>query len=177
VTPVDLARNRRSLVVAVLRALLAATAIVALYFVLPLDRLGDRLPAVALALALVGFFGLMGYEVWSTLHSPHPAARGLQALGTLAPLFLVIFAATYHIMSLRSSGAFNEPELGRLDALYLTVATFTTVGFGDITATSEAARATVTVQMVLDLVVIGAGVRAILGAIRYGQRRQFGNQV
>ena len=41
---------------------------------------------------------------------------------------------------------------------------FATVGFGDITAKTEAARLVVTGQMITDLVIIGLGVRVIVGA-------------
>ncbi|MCX5316988.1 potassium channel family protein [Streptomyces sp. NBC_00154] len=44
--------------------------------------------------------------------------------------------------------------LTRTDTLYFAVSTFTTVGFGDITATSEAGHLIVTAQMLLDLLVL-----------------------
>jgi len=40
------------------------------------------------------------------------------------------------------------------------------VGFGDITATSQAARLVVTVQMILDLLVLGLGIRVFIGAVQ-----------
>jgi hypothetical protein len=67
----------------------------------------------------------------------------------------------------------------RVGALYFTVAVFTTVGFGDIVARSDPARALVTVQMLLDLVILGGLVRAIIGASRIGleRRRAEANQL
>jgi hypothetical protein len=62
--------------------------------------------------------------------------------------------------------------MNRTDALYFTVTTFATVGFGDITATSQIARLMVTVQMVLDLLILGFGLRAFLGAVQMGRQRQ-----
>src|SRR5208282_4777456 len=56
--------------------------------------------------------------------------------------------------------------LTRTDSLYFTVTTFSTVGFGDITATSQAARLVVTVQMILDLLVLGLGIRVFIGAVQ-----------
>ena len=49
---------------------------------------------------------------------------------------------------------------------------FTTVGFGDITARSEAARIVLIVQMLADLVLLGAGVRVLLGAVQRGRERR-----
>ena len=64
----------------------------------------------------------------------------------------------------------NVHSLTRTDALYFTVTVFTTVGFGDITATTQAARLIVTVQMILDLGVLGLGIRVFLGAVQRGAR-------
>ena len=86
------------------------------------------------------------------------------------PLLLVLFAAAYYLMSRSDTGNFNE-ALDRLDSLYFTVTVFTTTGFGDIAATAPLTRSTVTAQMVVDLIVIGLGIRAILGAVRIGRER------
>ena len=51
---------------------------------------------------------------------------------------------------------------------------FTTVGFGDITAKSETARIMLIIQMSADLALLGAGARALLGAVRRGQQRRSG---
>ena len=47
---------------------------------------------------------------------------------------------------------------------------FATVGFGDITATSQTGRLLVTAQMILDLIVLGLGIRVFLGAVQRGQQ-------
>ena len=60
----------------------------------------------------------------------------------------------------------------RTDALYFTVTVFSTVGFGDITAKTEAARLVVTGQMIADLVVIGLAVKVIAGAVKRGRQQQ-----
>ena len=48
---------------------------------------------------------------------------------------------------------------------------FATVGFGDITAVSQAARLAVTTQMMLDLLVLGLGVRVFVGAVQFARRQ------
>ena len=55
-----------------------------------------------------------------------------------------------------SGSNFSQP-LSRTDAIYFTVTVFATVGFGDITAKTEAARLVVTGQMITDLIAIGLG--------------------
>ena len=52
---------------------------------------------------------------------------------------------------------------------------FATVGFGDITAKTEVARLVVTVQMMIDLVILGLGARVILGAVTRGRERRTGS--
>jgi hypothetical protein len=46
------------------------------------------------------------------------------------------------------------------------VTTLSTVGFGDITASSDAARIVVTVQMIFDIVFIGFAVRVLTSVAR-----------
>jgi len=57
-------------------------------------------------------------------------------------------------------------QLTRTEALYFTVTVLSTVGFGDITPKTDVARIIVTIQMVLDLLVLGVVVRLILDAAR-----------
>ena len=92
-------------------------------------------------------------------------------MATIVPVFVIIFALVYVTMSQMQPDSFNQP-LSRLAGLYFTVTVFTTVGFGDIVARSDAARAVVTAQMVLDLIILGGLVRAIVGASRLGLERR-----
>ena len=74
-------------------------------------------------------------------------------------------------MATISASNFSE-HLSRTDALYFTVTVFSTVGFGDITAKTEAARLVVTGQMIADLVTIGLAVKVIVGAVKQGRQQQ-----
>ena len=66
----------------------------------------------------------------------------------------------------------SQADLSRTDALYLSVTILSTVGFGDISATSQSARLAVTSQMILDLLVLGIGINAFVHAARVGRDRQ-----
>jgi voltage-gated potassium channel Kch len=66
---------------------------------------------------------------------------------------------------------FTQP-LTRVDALYFTVVTFATVGFGDVTPRSELARLTVTVQIVFDLILVGLVVRVFVQSVQRGLARR-----
>jgi hypothetical protein len=79
-------------------------------------------------------------------------------LAATAPLFLLLFAAAYFLMAQDDPGKSTAETLTRTDSVYFTVTIFATVGFGDISASSEAARVLVTFQMILDLIVLGLGI-------------------
>jgi UDP-N-acetylmuramyl pentapeptide phosphotransferase/UDP-N-acetylglucosamine-1-phosphate transferase len=94
--------------------------------------------------------------------------KAIGALGTSAPIFLLLFAATYFVLDRISANNFSEP-LTRTDALYFTVTVFATVGFGDITAMTEGTRALVTGQMVVDILIVGIGAKIAVDAIKHGR--------
>jgi len=83
----------------------------------------------------------------------------------------VLFASTYLVMDRISRANFTQP-LTHTDALYFAVTVLTTVGFGDITPRTEAARLVVTGQMITDVVIIGLAIQVIIRAARKGQRRR-----
>jgi voltage-gated potassium channel len=151
-----------------LRAFATATVMVALYYVLPLDRRSDDYLILELTLAIALFVLMSAWQVRAIIRSKYPGIRGIQALAVITPLFLLLFASTYFILSLHDATMFTEP-LTRSDSLYFTVTIFATVGFGDITAQQEAARLVVTSQMLLDLVILGLGIQVILGAVKRGK--------
>jgi voltage-gated potassium channel len=72
-------------------------------------------------------------------------------------------------MSAMSTGNFDG-RLTHADGLYFTVTVFSTVGFGDITAHTQAARLVITGQMICDLIVLGLAIKIIVGAV--SRRRQ-----
>jgi voltage-gated potassium channel len=167
---VDPRRHRRLIAAGLLRASLTAGVLVALYFAVPLDEPLQMSAAGRLILSLIVFAGVVIWQVRSILRSRYPGIRAAETLAFSASLFLLIFASTYFLMA-GNSANFGQ-AMTRLDALYFTVTTFATVGFGDIVATSQAARSIVTIQMILDLLILGLGFRALLGVVRLGKERQ-----
>ena len=151
-----------------LRAGATAAVLVALYYVLPLDRRSDGYVFAELAMGIALFGAMLAWQLTAIVQSPYPGIRAIQALASATALFLLLFASTYFVMSVDDSATFTEP-LTRTDALYFTVTVFSTVGFGDVSAQTQIARVVVIVQMLLDLVVLGLGIQVILGAVH--QRR------
>jgi voltage-gated potassium channel len=162
---------RRLLVRALLRASGTATALVVLYFTLPLTGSIDRSTAMLLVLGLLAFAGIVTWQFRSVLRSSYPGLRAIESLAAAIPLFLVLFAALYlHIADLDGS-AFSEP-LSRTGALYYTITVFSTVGFGDIVPRTDLARVVTMVQMLGDLLFVGLVLHLMLGAVKLGRQRR-----
>lgn len=170
------AGQRRSLLRrALLRPTGTATVLVAAYFLLPLDRVegvGDWVLLVAV-LAVVAV--IAAWQVYRITRDRYPLAQAAEALAAVVPTYLVGFAVVYYLMAEAAPGGFTEP-LSRMAALYFTVTVATTVGFGDIAAQTDAARAVVTVQMLANLLLLGLGGRLVVAAVRSGRARSAGGE-
>ena len=153
-------RRRRAGVTA---AIEVAVLLVA-YAVLPFR--GDRwwIGALLGSILLIAIIPLTVRRVRAVLVSERPVVEAAEALVVLLTMLLVGFAAVYYAVD-RLDGQFSDLET-RLDAMYFTVTTLATVGYGDITATGQGARAVVTAQMLFDLAYVGIAARVLLTAAR-----------
>jgi len=152
------------------RVVLSIILLVTLYFVLPLE--GESIAVIVLT--AVGGIVLLAASVWwqvgAVNRSSLPQVRAAEAVATTAVLVVVVFASTYLNIARQHPGAFSE-HIDRLAALYFTMTTLTTTGFGDIVALSNPARATVMIQMVVDVAILGVAVRLLVGVARTRLRR------
>ena len=168
----DQPSRRRLAYLVALRILVGAALIFAVYFLIPVGGFNDPNPAgawIRLAGLAVVFLAAMVVQMRRVAGARVPQARAVEAVVHGVLLFVCLFALFYLSMSTTDAASFTEP-LTRLDALYFTVTTFATVGFGDITAVSELARAVVTVQMIT-----GLGLLVLLAKISfYAARRSLG---
>jgi hypothetical protein len=157
---------------AVVRPLSTVIALIALYYLLPMDHIGDD-PVLALVLVagLLAIVGLCAWQIRAIQRSRYPAVQAIEGLAFAVPLFLLLFSTGYYVLASAVPGAFTEP-VNRTDALYFTVTVFSTVGFGDIAPVTQPARVAVLVQMVADLLVLGVLLRAVTGAVQAGRARQ-----
>ena len=161
----------RLLIKAAARIVASTALLLLVYFQIPVGGRATTWGIVTLLASLAAFALAVGFQMKRITEAPLPQLRAIETVATAIPVFVIIFALVYVTMSETQSESFNEP-VTRVGALYFTVAVFTTVGFGDIVARSDPARAVVTVQMVLDLVILGGLVRAIIGASRIGLERR-----
>ncbi len=163
----DQARRRAALAAAA-RIALTTIALVALYFLLPFQHLDKLGPILGLCGGLALVVVLIVWQTKRIAAARYPGLRGVEALTLVAVAFILLFATAYVLTSDVAPDSFTAP-LTRIDALYFTVTVLGTVGFGDIAAVSQGARIMVTVQILADIALIGAGVRALLGAIQRGR--------
>jgi voltage-gated potassium channel len=149
-----------------LRTAVSATALVVAYYLIPVRAKTSAQEVLWLLAALLAFTALIALQLRWIVNSRHPALRAMESLAVAVPLFLVGFARIYLTLS-TSSQSFTS-ELDQTSALYFTITVFSTVGFGDIAPATDFARGIVSVQMILDLVVLGAAGKLLLGAAQRG---------
>lgn len=139
--------------------------IVALYYLVPWDsnefvEIAVRL-MISLVVVVVGTVVAFQY----ILRARYPMLRVFEVLAVVVALVLASFASVYAYLSHVDADSFSE-VLSRTDALYFSVTTATTVGFGDISASTEGARIVVMLQMITNVVVVGVAARSLLYAAR-----------
>lgn len=146
------------------QAVATPVVLLVLYFIVPLGR--DRWLA-ATALGLVSAAAVLPLTVrrlGRIRTSDHPVGEAMAAISLLTSLVVVGFAIGYYSLATHTD---QIPGIHtRLDSLYFTVTTLSTVGYGDITAEGQTARAFVTAQILLNLTLIAGGLRLVAGAAR-----------
>ncbi|MFF7179157.1 ion channel [Streptomyces sp. NPDC008121] len=170
-TGVPARRDRRAALATIARAFLIVAVLLTAYFLLPLT---DRDTAGRLALLAAGLLAVVLVFLWEVrviTRSAHPRLKAVEALAATLALFLVLFAGAYYLLDDSAPGSFSEP-LTRTDSLYFTLTTFSTVGYGDITARSQAGRILTMMQMAGGLLLVGVAARVLAGAVQAGLRRQ-----
>ena len=130
------------------------------YFFFPDHLEANSNPLIRLGVGVTLMVGVIIWQGRRIVRGRVPQLRAVEALGTIVPLFLVVFASAYLATSRNDVHAFTQP-LNHIGALYFTITVFSTVGFGDITPVSDGMRIAVAAQMLLDLILIGTVVRLI----------------
>lgn len=165
VADLDASRRRRELIRSLVWVTVTWAVLGTAYYVAPARVPRDGATIVATVVGSVVFVAFLAWQLRRILRAELPELRAVEAVGSLAALFLVASAAVYWTMSAVNPAQFSEP-LDRITALYFTVATAATVGFGDVVAVGDAARALVTVQMVLDIVLLAVLVRVVFSVAK-----------
>ncbi|MFJ4793466.1 potassium channel family protein [Kitasatospora purpeofusca] len=137
------------------------------YFTLPLRALGDDHPLlswVLFAAVLTLLTGLLLARIVDSMRGTgrHPGVW----LAFLICFSLTVFAGTYYVLADRP-GEFHG-LVTRLDALYFTVVTMATIGYGDITAAGQGPRLVVLLQIAYNFVFLAAAAGALSRTVRSG---------
>jgi voltage-gated potassium channel len=163
--------RRRRRIVQLLWTALSAVPLLTLYYLAPLDGPLDISTLIGFALGLVAFTLVIIWQVRAIASSDAPRLRTVRAVVIGVSTLLVVFAATYSVISNSRPDSFSEP-LSRTDALYFTLTVFATVGFGDIAPRTDLARIVTMVQMITGLIAVGLLGKIVLAAMQKGLRRQ-----
>lgn len=144
-----------------LAAVGAGVLMTAAYFLLPLEELGPDRPVVSwtlFTLALVSIALLLLFEIRDVL-TDRPGTRPGVAIPLLMCLSMLVFSGAYHTLS-REPGQFNGLNT-RTDALYFTIVTLATLGYGDITPRGQSSRLVVVLQILYTFVFLTAAATAL----------------
>lgn len=148
-----------------LRLLAIVTVAVCAYFVVPVSYT----PGGALLARALGGVMLLGALVWGMLYQLRihidDTSRRLDGLIVAIVVVVEVFATAFYTIEVRNPGEFAEMNT-RIDSLYFTVATLATVGFGDVHAVGQFARALVLVQMVFNVVFVATAAALLSTRIR-----------
>ena len=154
-----------------IRVTVSVTVLFAVYYLVPTKGSGEDSDLPWLILELVIFGVVVAIQVPIIVKAKYPKLRAIEALAVTVPLFLLIFSRIYLSNSLTDPAAFTSP-LDNTTALYFTVTVFATVGFGDIVAQTNGMRLLVTLQMLLDLAVLGLVIKLLTSAAQRGVQRR-----
>jgi len=138
-----------------------------LYFIAPFGQETDPLPlawAGALALLVVAGLALLIVRRIKALVED-PTIVDLPTLAVLLVCTVIAFAAVYYSLEQSSPGEVAGLDT-RLDSLYMTLVTVTTVGYGDVHPAGQTARALACLQLAFNAVFIGALVRTVGASLR-----------
>ena len=151
----------------ILRVTATVILLFAAYYLIPAKGAGgdSDLPWLLMELAVFGV--VVACQVPAIVKAKYPILRAIEALAVTVPLFLLIFARIYLSNSLSNPQAFTQ-VLDQTTSLYFTVTVFATVGFGDIVAATNSMRLLVTLQMLLNLTVLGLVIRLLTSAAQQG---------
>ena len=137
-------------------------AVLVLYFAVPVDTqqsTGELLASLAVALGAVAAIAwLVGKEAGRLMSEGVQSLRAVHLI-LVVEVTVVVFALTYYVLAVGAVEQMSGIET-RLDALYFSVTTMTTVGYGDVVPVGQWARAIVTVQLAFDVLLI-----AIVGGL------------
>ncbi|MEV4513498.1 potassium channel family protein [Dactylosporangium sp. NPDC049525] len=149
------------------RAAVTFVAAGCVYYLIPLRLVRAAEDWAQVGAALVAFAVLVAAfsrQLGRHLHGDGRADVRLETLLNLLIVAVLAFSLGYLLLA-DHDGQFVGLDT-RTDALYFTLSTLATVGFGDVHAVGQAARVAVSGQILFNLVYVGAAVAVFGSAIQ-----------
>ncbi|MBB6438602.1 potassium channel family protein [Streptomyces candidus] len=146
--------------------MVAAVVMVTAYFFLPLQLFGAHRPVLSWTVVVCGLAlvaaGLLVQiqDVMTGRGGTRPACL----IAALMCLTMLLFSAAYYVLA-REQQEFTGLHT-RVDALYFTVVTLATIGYGDVTPSGQTARVMTMLQVLYSFVFLTAGATAITRHLR-----------
>ena len=143
----------------------ALVLVVALFFAVPVrsdptDSMVVRCTISALMLAALAYAIVIQIR-----HQLDADDRRIDGLVLAVALGVFVFALGFYVIAQRSPSEIAGLHT-RLDALYFTMSTVLTIGYGDVHAEGQMARGVVLVQMVFNVVVLAAAATTLNARVR-----------
>lgn len=154
----------------IIRVVGALVGVVVAYYAVPVGEFPSSWDVVLASVGLLVGLGILVFvavrqlRVLSQFEAGDPSVR-LDVLGLLVVIFVPLFALGYFALEQGDSGQFDDLET-KTDALYFTLSTLATVGFGDVHAAGQLARGLVMVQIVFDVVFVALLVSIVTNQIK-----------
>jgi hypothetical protein len=148
-----------------IRLVTVLAVLTAVYLTAPLDSDLWWLGLIIGLVALVGIAPFAYRRASKVAGSAHPVAEAGEAILMIAFMVIFGFSAMYVAVN-RHTGQFVGIDT-RLDAMYFTVTTVATVGYGDIYASGQLSRGLVSIQMMFDLTLLALSIRLLGSAARH----------
>lgn len=149
---------------------LLPVAILVFYFIVPAGEhdapLGELLGVIVGAASIL----LVARVIFTELSRDEKRLKPIHLLIAFE-LVLVTFSLGYYLLSQSDPAQFIGLTT-RLDALYFSMTTMATVGYGDVHAAGQAARLLVTIQLAFNLVFIAALFGLLQDQVRRRANRQ-----
>src|SRR5918994_4451295 len=145
-------------------------AVLAVYYAVPVgEEWSANAEAFAVAVIVVGMAALAWQivrQVRRQITAGDDTGVRVESLLALVFVLIVVFALGYLMLAEADAEQFRDLET-KTDALYFTMATLGTVGYGDVHAIGQLARGLVALQIAFNLVFVG-----LLASVISAQLRQ-----
>lgn len=139
--------------------------ILVVYFAAPVHLAVDEGTAARIAMTVVALALLALWVMWQLRRQVDDEDRRIDGLLTVILIVVVVFSLAFYILEHSKPGEVAGLET-RLDSLYFTVSTLLTIGYGDVHAAGQTARALVLVQVVFNVVFVATAAGLLSTRVR-----------